>query len=283
MIVDAHTHIFPPEVAQRRETFCMMDKFFGELYGNPAVRIARVEELLAEMDGAGVDVSVLCGFGWASHELCVMHNDYLLDCVSRYPDRLVALAAAQPLAGDRALAEVERCLARGARGVGELMPDGQGYRLTEHHRIGGLFEYASERGFLVLTHATEPLGHDYPGKERVTPDTIWTLVQGYPKARLILGHWGGGYPFYELMPEVRKASRNVYYDSAASTYLYSPEVFLRVGEIVGYDKALWATDYPVLRQKRFLERMEQLSLSEEQRAAVLGGNAVKLFGLSDTE
>lgn len=279
LIVDAHTHVFPPEVARHRETFCMADDFFGDLYGNDAVRIATVEDLITEMDNSGVDVSVMCGFGWADHDLCVMHNDYLLDCIARYPDRLVALAAVQPLVGQKALAEVERCLAAGARGVGELMPDGQGYQLSELRRIEHLFQMASERSFPILTHASEPVGHHYPGKESVTPVTIWPLVQAYPEAKLILGHWGGGYPFYELMEEVRQTSRNVYYDSAASTYLYAPQVFFHVGGIVGYDKVLWATDFPVLRQKRFLQRMGELCLSQERLAAVLGGNAARLFGL----
>ncbi len=280
LVVDSHAHIFPPEVSQRRETFCMLDEYFGDLYGSPGARVATVEDLLAEMDGSGVHLSVVCGFGWSDPELCAMQNDYLLDCLRRYPTRLMALASVQPLSGDRALAEAERCLKGGMRGVGELMPDGQGYRLNELHRVGSLFEYASHQGFPVMTHTSEPVGHDYPGKGSVTPDTIWPLVQAYPEARLILAHWGGGYPFYELMPEVRRGSVNVYYDSAASTYLYAPEVFLQVGSLVGYHKLLWASDYPVLRQGRFLQRVGQLPLADADREAILGGNATRLFGLN---
>jgi predicted TIM-barrel fold metal-dependent hydrolase len=278
VVVDSHAHIFPPEVKLRRETFCMLDENFGDLYGDPAARIATAEDLLAEMEESGVDVTVICGFGWSSHELCVMQNDYLLDCIRRYPTRLAALASLQPLAAERAIAEVDRCLDGGMKGVGELMPDGQGYRLNELHRVGPLFEHAARRGFPVMTHASEPVGHYYPGKGTATPDSVWPLVQAFPEAKLILAHWGGGYPFYELMPEVRRGSTNVYYDSAASTYLYSPEVFLHVGRIVGFEKILWATDYPVLRQGRFLQRMRMLELPEGSREALLGGNAARLFG-----
>lgn len=278
-IVDCHTHVFPPEVKLRRETFCMLDDYFGDLYGNPGAKISTVEDLLTEMDSSGVNLSVMCGFGWSSQELCTMHNDYLLDCLQRYPTRLAALAAVQPLEGDKALAEIERCLAAGMKGVGELMPDGQGYRLSELHRSGPVFEYAAHRGFPVMTHASEPLGHYYPGKGTVTPDTVWDLVQAFPEAKLILAHWGGGYPFYELMPEVRRLSRNVYYDSAASTYLYEPQVFSHIARIVGYEKLLWGSDYPVLRQGRFLQRMRDLPLDDTESAAILGGNAVRLLEL----
>lgn len=278
-VIDFHTHVFPPEVQRRRETFCMLDDYFGQLHANPGIKIATVEDLLAEMDESGVDFSLLCGFGWASHELCRMQNDYLLDCIRKHPDRLGALGSIQPLEGERALAEVERCLVGGMKGVGELMPDGQGYRLNELRRLDHLFRFAAERGFLVMTHASEPVGHDYPGKETVTPDTIWDVVQAYPEMKLVLAHWGGGYPFYELMPEVREASRNVYYDSAASTYLYSPEVFLHTARMVGYHKVLWGTDYPILRQGRFLRRIQQLPLAEKWRTAILGGNAARLLEL----
>ncbi|MHB1160387.1 MAG: amidohydrolase family protein [Chloroflexota bacterium] len=278
-VVDCHTHIFPPEVKQRRETFCMLDDYFTDLYGNHGAKIATVEELLAEMDDAGVDLSVACGFGWSDPELCAMQNDYLIDCIRRYPTRIAALASIQPLQGDRAMAEVERCLAAGMKGVGELMPDGQGYRLSELHRLTPFFQYASTRGFPVMTHASEPAGHHYPGKGTATPDTVWTLVQAFPEVRLILAHWGGGYPFYELMPEVRRGSANVSYDSAASTYLYEPQVFLQVGRMVGFAKVMWGSDYPVLRQGRFLQRVRDLPMEEGEMEAVLGGNAARVLGL----
>ncbi len=283
LTIDFHTHVFPPEVKARRDTYCMLDDYFGELHANPGIRIATAEDLLAEMDASGVDLSVLCGFGWSTPELCAMHNDYLLHCIEQYPDRLVALAAVQPLSGDRALAEVERCLAGGMKGVGELMPDGQGYRVNELARIQPLFDYASEHGFPMMIHGSEPVGHFYPGKETVTPATLWPLIQAFPKAKLVLAHWGGGYPFYELMPEVRDASRNVHYDSAASTYLYDTEVFLHVGRIVGYDKVLWATDFPILRQGRFLGRVRELPLGEQAKTAILGGNAARLLGIQGPE
>ncbi|MGE5620915.1 MAG: amidohydrolase family protein [Sphingomonadaceae bacterium] len=278
-VVDCHTHIFPPEVARRRETFAALDDYFAELYGDPCVRIATAEDLLAEMDTAGVDVSVVCGFGWSDPALCSMHNDYLIDCIHRHPTRLAGLASVQPLQSERALAEAERCLAAGMKGVGELMPEGQGFRLNELHRLSPFFEYAARRGFPVMTHASEPMGHHYPGKQTVTPETIWPLVQAFPEARLILAHWGGGYPFYELMPEVRRASTNVYYDSAASTYLYDPQVFLHVGRIAGFDKLLWGSDYPVLRQARFLGKVRDLPIEEPDLLAVLGGNAARLLGI----
>ncbi len=279
-VVDSHVHVFPPEVKQRRETFCMMDDYFRDLYEDPRVKIATADDLLAEMDQSGVDMSIMCGFGWSSPELCAMHNDYMLSAVAAHPDRLSALAAVQPLNAERALAEAHRCIEGGMVGVGELMPDGQGYRLDDLHRLGAFFEGAERMRLAVMTHTTEPVGREYPGKESVTPEVVWNLVQAFPRLRLVLAHWGGGYPFYELMPEVRGASQNVYYDSAASTYLYSPQVFLHIGQIAGFHRILWATDYPILTQRRFIQRVRQLPLEEGDLEAILGGNAVRVFNLN---
>lgn len=277
-VIDSHVHIFPPEVAKLREHVCEMDGYFADLYENPATKLASVEDLIAEMDGSGVALSVICGFGWTNMELCAMHNDYMMDCLRRYPGRLVALAAIQPLAGDAALVEIQRCLSGGMKGVGELMPDGQGFRLSEVARLAPLFEAASDLGFLVMTHCSEPVGHQYPGKGTTRPGDVWQLVQAFPEAKLILAHWGGGYPFYELMPEVHAASSNVYYDSAASSYLYDPSIVTELQRIVGPERLLWGSDYPVLRQGRFLSRLAELPMDERDRFALLGGNADRLLG-----
>jgi uncharacterized protein len=280
-VVDSHVHVFPPEVGQRREHFCDLDRYFGALYGNPTAKLATVEDLIAEMDRSGVSVAVMCGFGWSSVELCSMQNDYVIDCLRRYPGRLVGLAALQPIDGEAAQVELQRCLAAGMKGVGELMPDGQGFRLSQTARLAPLLEAAVDLGFPVMTHCSEPLGHPYSGKGTATPGEIWELVKAFPKANLILAHWGGGYPFYELMPEVRAASSNLYYDSAASSYLYDTRVFQMMLQIVGPERLLWGSDYPVLGQRRFLSRIAELTLDEQARTALLGGNAARLLGMAE--
>ena len=54
MIIDFHTHVFPPEVVARREAFCARDPWLQELYGNPRARMATVDELLASMAAVGI-------------------------------------------------------------------------------------------------------------------------------------------------------------------------------------------------------------------------------------
>jgi|DewCreStandDraft_2_1066082.scaffolds.fasta_scaffold21192_2 predicted TIM-barrel fold metal-dependent hydrolase len=279
MIIDAHTHIFPPEVVANREAFRARDALFDTLYRNPRARLATVEDLLQEMDQAGVAVAVVCGFGWADPGLCQAHNDYLIDCVRRYPDRLIGFAAIQPLAGPAALAEVERCRRQGLRGIGELMPHGQGYHLDDSHLLAPLAEAAIALGMPILTHTSEPVGHLYPGKGEVTVRTVYHLIQHFPDLVLICGHWGGGLPFYELMPEVRAAARHVYYDTAASPFLYEPRIYRIAVDLVGAGKILFGSDFPLLRQRRCLAEVRQAGLPATVVDQILGENARRLFGL----
>ena len=116
MIIDAHTHIFSPRVISHRDEYIRRDPCFALLYNNSGARLVTVQELLVSMDRYGVDVSVIANIGWISQELCAETNEYILDCLARYPKKLIGLAAIQPKAGEEALRELERCVNGGVRG-----------------------------------------------------------------------------------------------------------------------------------------------------------------------
>ncbi|MBA7627246.1 hypothetical protein ES703_34708 [subsurface metagenome] len=82
------------------------------------------------------------------------------------------------------------------------------------------------------------------------------------------------------MPEVKKAMSNVYFDTAASPFLYSPQVYSQVAQLVGGDKILFGSDYPLLAQSRFLKEIDSLDLSQETKNSILSGNAQRLLGIA---
>lgn len=280
MIVDFHTHIFPPEIIARREAFAERDPWFGELYGDPRARMADADQLISAMAASGVDHSVTFSFGWSDVGLIEECNSYVIDAIRRYPGKLTGLAVLQPLAGQRAVAEIERCAQAGLAGVGELMPHGQGYALSDLSVMAPVAEACLAHNLILLTHASEPVGHLYRGKGNVSPLDLYTFVQAFPQMRVVAAHWGGGFPFYHLMPEVHAAAANLWYDSAASLYLYRPEIFTTVSAMCGAHKILWASDYPLISQQRMLAYLDAAGLDETTRALALGGNAVALLGLA---
>ncbi|HEY7779870.1 MAG TPA: amidohydrolase family protein [Ktedonobacterales bacterium] len=278
MIIDFHTHIFPPEVVARRDEFCARDPWLAELYGSPRARMATADDLLRAMDADGVDVAVTFPFGWRDPGLVVECNSYVIQAMRDHPGRLVGLAALQPLARASAVAELERCARAGMPGCGELMPHGQGYRLSDVALLAPLAEAAEALGLFVMTHMSEPVGHTYLGKGDVAAADLQAFLVAFPRVRVVAAHWGGGFGFYELMPEVRAAAANLWYDSAASAYLYRPEVFAAMATLVGPRKILWGSDFPLLGQRRMLEYARAGGLDPEALALALGGNAVDLLG-----
>jgi predicted TIM-barrel fold metal-dependent hydrolase len=279
--VDFHTHVFPPEIKKKRSQYIERDPCFAILYSNPEAKIASADELIADMDKNGIDLSVILNIGWTTHELCVETNDYIIDAVAHYPDRLVGFGAVQPQSTKAAIAEIERCAQAGLRGVGEIRPDMQLFDLDDEMVIDPFVEALVSHKLILLTHASEPVGHKYQGKGGITPDVLYPFIAAHPQLTIVCAHWGGGLPFYNLMPEVEKAMKNVYFDSAASPFLYSPDVYNQVIQLVGADKVLFGSDYPLLPPRRLLEEIETLDLNKETKELILAGNARRLFGIKN--
>ena len=241
--------------------------------------MATADELIASMDQAGIDISVILNIGWTTHEMCVETNDYIIDSLSRYPQRLVGFCSVQPNSPQAAVAEIERCAEAGLKGMGEMRPDIQMFDLGDEVVMAPLVEVLKKHQLILLLHTSEPVGHDYQGKGGITPDILYPFIASFPELTIVCAHWGGGLPFYSLMPEVKEAMKNVYFDTAASPLLYVPQVFKQVIPLVGGDKILFGSDHPLLAQSRLLQEIEALDLPEETKGLILSGNARRLLGI----
>ncbi len=278
-MIDAHVHIFPPEMIANREQLQIEDSWFGETFGHPKAKMRTAEELIASMDKAGIDLSVVVGWPWQSNEHCAAHNTYLAQIANRWPDRIAWLGIVNPATAG-AIEEIDRCTTLGAMGFGEINADAQGFRWSEPESWLEVVQRIEATHLPLMIHTSEPVGHGYPGKGLATPTEVLAAVQTVPDLRWVLAHWGGGLPFYELMPEVKAACANVVYDSAATSYLYDQNVFRRVIDLVGVKKVLFGSDWPVLGQGKLLDRVRTLPLTDEEMSAVLGGNAVRIYGIT---
>jgi len=279
MIIDFHTHVFPPQIKKNRNNYIDSDPCFAILYSSKDARLATADELIASMDRAGVDVSVILNIGWTTHELCVETNDYILESIARYPDRLVGFGSVQPQSYRAALDELERCAKGGIKGVGEIRPDIQLLDLGDEEVMAPFANMLSKHRLILLTHSSEPVGHIYPGKGAVTPEILYPFISSHPELTIVCSHWGGGLPFYALMPEVKKAIQNVYFDTAASPLLYHPQIYEQVTPLVGEDKILFGSDFPLLPQERIIKEIQSLNLSEATKNLILGDNARRLLGI----
>ncbi len=131
-----------------------------------------------------------------------------------------------------------------------------------------------------MFHASEPFGHAYPGKEGGPLAELLAFVGRYPDVRVIAAHWGGGLPFYALMPEVREALRSTWFDTAATSLLYDDRVYATGAALAGGDRVLFGSDFPLLGQRAQMDRVRCApGLAPAGAAAILGDNAARLFGI----
>ena len=288
-IVDAHTHLYAAEVAADPEAW-------GRANGEPGWTRCVAPEgrrsiqgwsdpdtLVADMDRAGVEACVLLGWYWQRQETCDLQNGWYAQWIRRHPGRLFAFATVQPAGGRSSLEALERALDTGLCGVGELLPQAQGFGLGDPawRRV---VELAIGRRIPVTLHATDPSAGPAAGP-RTPLDGYVRLAREYPEAILILAHWGGGLAFNGA-PGGEPLPPNLYFDTSASPLLYDPGVFRRAVSLVGAGRILYGSDYPLLLHPkvsrtpefgRFLGEIAGAGLDPADRAQILGSNIRRLL------
>jgi predicted TIM-barrel fold metal-dependent hydrolase len=290
---DCHVHAYPPEVHVDAAAWA---ERHGEWWWSscvaPAGRTslqgwADDARLVSDMDKAGIERCVLLGWYWENQETCEEQNRWYVDWVRKHPDRLVGFAAANPKAGQRTLDDVNRSLDEGLRGIGELLPQAQGYTFRDEG-WEKLVELSVSRKVPINLHVSDPALAGAASSKPTPLEDFVGLGRDNPEATFILAHWGGGLPFHELSPKVAGALRNVYYDAAASPLLYDKSVFRRTADLIGADRILFGTDYPLLTHPRktrdpsfelSLADARNSGLTEAELDKILGGNVRRLLKL----
>jgi len=280
MTIDCHTHILPPDIIRKKDQYLKKDATFETLFSSNSSVMVPVEALIDELDKSGISSAVVLGMGWQDTGLNSYVNDYILESASQNPFRLYPFTGINPASGQAGIKEAERCANLGSYGFGEIHPSFQKFDLSDKPIMENYMSILKSKNLPITIHCSEPVGHNYPGKGNVGLKTIVDFVLDFPENKIILGHWGGGLPFYELMPEIKLAFKNVYYDSAASPFLYNPNVFSIMARLVGTKKMLFGSDYPVINQDRVLIQLENSSLPESQKLDIKHTNIKKLISVS---
>jgi len=231
------------------------------------------DELVAEMDAAGVDVVLLSAWhrpgGW------VVSNDDVAEFTTAHPDRFAGLASvnlADPIAAVREL----------RRAVGELGFIGLRivpwlWELPPDHRLYyPLYTACVELGIPFCTQVghTGPLkpsdtGRPVPYLDRVALD--------FPELVIVGGHIG--HPWTNEMIGVVWKHDNVYLDTSAYLPRYYPAELVHFMNTYGRGKVMFGTNWPQLDHGRALSQLEQLGLTDKAMAEFLGDAAARVFNL----
>lgn len=272
--IDAHVHVFHPDVAEDRFRYFPQDAAFHEMYQAPDAQIIVTEQLVNAMDIAGIARSIACGFGWSVNALCGEGNDAIIEAARLYPSRVAGFGTVAPRDSlSDALAEIDRLAAAGVHGLGELRPDTQGLLEMQPNDIEAFAGHVRGHGMGLLMHASEPVGRVYPGKGTATPERLYRLLERLHGIPIILAHAGGGLPFYANLRASEDLFADVYVDTSAMPYLYEPAAVRALINSIGPDRVLFATDYPLMRQERVIQYLGRAGLTSDEMEGVLQHNA----------
>ncbi len=279
MIIDFHVHLLPKKIRDNRGPFLNQDPAFGALYSSEKSKLATEEDIIGHMDENCINRSVVFGFPWLSQDLIELNNDEVWEFHSKYPDRIVPFAVLSASGGAHLPEEASKRINGGFKGLGELAMYASGWGKDSLDALAPGLQAAQDKGAIVLIHVNEPVGHDYPGKMSVDFKGLIELIDEFRELKIVLAHMGGGAFVYSLMPEIAKTFVNTYLDTAAAPYLYDPRVYKTALDLMGEDKLLFGSDFPLLPAQRYIHHMDRGALSNESKALIMGENAARILDL----
>ena len=281
-------------------------------------KMTNLDERLRDMDAMGVDVQVLSPspnqyYYWAepdlAKEIVRVQNEQIAEACSLLPDRfagLGTLALQHPELAIEQLTHAVKTL--GLRGV-EISTAVNGLDLADA-KFETFWAKADELGCVVFIH---PLGTSLGervnqfyltnmiGQPLETTIALSNLIFGgvldrNPGVKIVAAHGGGYLPAYigrsdhgyKVRPEAgnmqKKPSeylKQIYFDSL----VYSPEQLRNLIAQVGASQIVIGTDYAFdMGDYDVHELLESLhTLSEDERAMILGGNAKRILGMESNQ
>jgi len=277
--IDFHVHVTPPEISANWRKYADKEPYFALLAQNPHNKYACAEEVIAMLDESRFEKAVVFGFAFRDMGLCRLVNDYVIEKARQFPERLIGFMSVAPNYTGLEK-EIDRCHSAGLKGIGEIYPDGQGITIDNKEETRALTGACIERNLPLIVHTNEPVGHTYIGKNNIGLPQIERFIANSQGLQVILAHWGGGILFYETMPELREQFNTVYYDTAATPFLYREDIYRAALALGLGEKIIFGSDFPLLPPSRYLPAMQ--NLPDDERERILYGNARRLLAINDT-
>ncbi len=238
------------------------------------------------LDEAGIDVAVLSLAAPGTEPLppavgtrvARETNDALAEAIARHPDRFQGYATLAPKEVDSAVKELERCVKElGFKGWNTHSNFGDSY--LDEKRYWPLLAKAEELNVPIYLHPTYPIlaelgtyglgvaGPSFGFGMETSMVVMRMIVAGafdaFPNLKIILGHYGEGFPFMldrvdrpyiqghvpvepAVAPKLRRMPSDYLRDNIISSTSgnYSPHAFACTRDALGTDRMVLGTDYP---------------------------------------
>lgn len=230
-----------------------------------------VEEMLAQMDEAGIEKAVLSAL--LTPEFAIP-NAVVAKYVAQYPNRFIGQACVDPRTGMKGVRELDHFVRE--YGFKALKIEPFFWREVPSHKMYyPLYAKCVELDIAV----TIQVGHTGPlyPSETGRPGYIDEIALFFPELRILAGHIG--WPWTEEMIAVAWKHANVYIDTSAHLPKHYPPEFVHFMKTFGQDKVIWASDWPLLPFKRCLDQVEALPLDPAIKRKFLRDNVIRALKL----
>jgi len=241
-----------------------------------------LDQVIAEMDAAGVDVGVASSFKFL--DTWVVDNDETAGFVERAPDRFIGSFTVDIRDPMPAMRELRRCVEDLGMRVLRLEPyqygDGRTTAPPPTDRMYWPFYVACcEYGIPVALQ----VGHTGPllPSECGRPIYLDEVALTFPDLTILGTHVGD--PWAEEMMILAWKHPNVYVETSARPARRWSEELRRFAGGYGQDKVIWATDYPLLPFDRTVQDVYDCGFPVDATAKILRHNAARVFGIGTGE
>ena len=259
-IIDFHAHAFPDALAARA---------INQLEHGGGVKAfldGRIVSLLASMDSAGIETSVICSIATKPEQF-----DPILKWSKQIASpRIVPLPSIHPRATDP-VGQARRVAEAGLAGI-KLHPYYQEFDIDDETLLP-LYRALEELGLLVVCHT----GFDFAfARERkADPVRILRVLDRVPTLKLVISHMGAWDDWDEV--EKHLIGKPITMDISLSLDLLGRERARAMILAHPAERVLFGTDSPWASQAETLQSLRALALGEQREAAILGKNARALL------
>ena len=232
--------------------------------GSERETVYSAEELVRDLDRAGVDCAVAAP---ADREIAVLNrqgNDFILQEAKKFPDRIIPACTVNPWFKHDAVDELIRAASEGARML-VLHPTIQGFLINDD-LADQVIAKAWENRIPVYVHTG---GHLYGAP--------WQLIDcaiRFPEVTFIMGH-AGSTDFWNDIPNAASTVTNVYIEGSFAR----PFSFINHLKAVGINKGIMGSSAP-RNSLEFEWAQHRYYMSVETYGPVFGDNLAALLGLN---
>jgi predicted TIM-barrel fold metal-dependent hydrolase len=196
-------------------------------------------------------------------------NDVMLDLCARESQRVRMFVTVNPNFTSHALAEIDRCAARGAIGIKLLAS-----RRADDPLVDPVAELAAHFGFPVLHHIWQHRRREWPSQEISDGADLARLAARHPRVNFILAHIGGGGDYMHTFPAVVDCP-NIYPDLSGSGV--DRGMLDSALDALGPRRLLWGSDLTMCTGLAKLRALDVIGLGAEDIADIRWANAVSIF------